>query len=128
MTLDEKIEEIEKAIERLENSGDDHSEKMLTAIAEALREERQTLKWLEELKAWRSGLLEDIKVEIENTNLEIAYRKGCNDALEKIKAEILKEYPCASNPKDKMIGYGIHIALEFIDKHIAELKGERDNE
>lgn len=50
MTLDEKIEEIEKTIERLENSGDDHSEKMLEAIAEALREERQTLKWLKDYK------------------------------------------------------------------------------
>ena len=44
--------------------------------------------------------------------------------LENIRTEILKEYPCASNPKDKIIGYDIHIALEFIDKHIAELKGE----
>ena len=50
MTLDEKIKEIETAIERLENSGDDHSEKMLEAIAEALREERQTLKWLKDYK------------------------------------------------------------------------------
>lgn len=50
MTLDEKIEEIEKTIERLEKSGDDHSEKMLEAIAEALREERQTLKWLKDYK------------------------------------------------------------------------------
>lgn len=43
--------------------------------------------------------------------------------LEKIRAEILKEYPCGNNPKDKTIGYGIHIALEFLDKYISELKG-----
>lgn len=58
MTLDEKIEEIEKAIERLEKTAEkDHSERMYAAIDEAVREERQMLKWLEELKAWRSGLL-----------------------------------------------------------------------
>lgn len=51
MTLDEKIEEIEKTIERLGNETEnDHSDRMLEAIAEALREERQTLKWLNDYK------------------------------------------------------------------------------
>lgn len=45
--------------------------------------------------------------------------------LEKIKAEILSEYPYAESDKARLIGYGIHIALEFIDKHISELKGEK---
>lgn len=49
--LDEKIEEIEKTIERLGNETEnDHSEKMLEAIAEALQEERQTLEWLKDYK------------------------------------------------------------------------------
>lgn len=51
MTLDEKIEEIEKAIERLEKTAEkDHSERMYAAIDEAVREERQTLKWLKDYK------------------------------------------------------------------------------
>lgn len=69
MTLDEKIEEIEKAIERLENSGDDHSEGMLAAMAEALREERQTLKWLKDYKR----LLEEA-LEKQNTGNWIEYK------------------------------------------------------
>ena len=51
MTLDEKIEEIEKAIERLGKAAEkDHSERMYAAIAEAVREERQTLEWLRDYK------------------------------------------------------------------------------
>ncbi len=126
MTLDEKIEEMKTAIERLEKSGDDHSEGMLAAMAEAVREERQTLKWLEELKAWRSGLLEDIKVEIKNTNLEIAYRKGSNDALEKIKAEIAQidkiYYPDLSFNETGDCYIQRKSVAEVIDKHIKENK------
>ena len=45
------------------------------------------------------------------------------EELEKIRAEILSEYPHAESDKARLTGYGIHIALEFIDKHICELKG-----
>ena len=46
--------------------------------------------------------------------------------LKKIRAEILNEYPYAESDKARLIGYGIHIALEYIDKHISELKGENN--
>ena len=57
------------------------------------------------------------------------------DELEKIKAEIEKTYPMngygipSSRATGKSVGYGIHIALEIIDKHISELKGDKcDND
>ena len=51
MTLDEKIEEIEKTIERFgKEAENEHSERMLATIAEAVREERQMLEWLKDYK------------------------------------------------------------------------------
>ena len=44
--------------------------------------------------------------------------------LEQIRTEILKEYPCSNYPKDKRMREEINVALEVIDKYIAELKGE----
>ena len=76
MTLDEKIEETEKAIERLEKSAEqDHSERMFVAIAEAVREERQTLEWLKDYKR----LLEAL--ENQNTLREelMKFRGGITD-------------------------------------------------
>ena len=61
----------------------------------------------------------------------IAYEQGYEDGaiteVKKIKEEILNEYPYAENDKARLIGYGIHIALEYIDKHISELKGENND-
>lgn len=57
---------------------------------------------------------------------EEMYKLGRKHEALEIKAEIEKEYPCtrASNPKDNMISYGIHIALEIINKRISVLEGE----
>ena len=69
--------------------------------------------------------------ELKQWEYDKGYTKGYSDGrasvieeLEKIKTEILSEYPYAESDKARLIGYGIHIALEFIDKHISELKGE----
>ena len=60
------------------------------------------------------------------------YDKGYKDGvretfieeLEKIKAEIQKEADYLKQQKDYAKAYGMEIAIEYIDKHISELKGE----
>ena len=50
--------------------------------------------------------------------------------LEKIKAEIENEYPLKmpthSRAQGKSVGYGLHIALDIVNKRISELKGENN--
>ena len=60
---------------------------------------------------------------------QLGKKHGAIEELEKIKAELKKTYPMngygipSSRAIGKSAGYGIHIALEIIDKHISELKG-----
>lgn len=67
-------------------------------------------------KAIVNGIpFEDIKVEIQNTILEQTYEKGQIDKLEAIKTEF----------EDKIL-LNQTVAIQIIDNHIAELKGDND--
>jgi len=54
-------------------------------------------------------------------------KDGAIEELEKTKTEILKDYPYAENDnKANLTLHGIYLSLQYLDKHIAELKGENN--